>query len=194
MLHEVGHTLGLNHNMKASQTVSLDNLHNTEWTDQHGLVGSVMDYTPINIASKGTTQGKYFADAPGTYDIWAIQFGYDPDLVGEKRDAHLKRSLEPLLTFGNDADDMRSAGKAIDPRVNIGDLTGDTLAWSEQRLALVAETMANLENVSLKDGESFQRLYNNFNTLLRQKSSVGGIVSRYVGGVYVERGTTEQFF
>ena len=78
-------------------------------------------------------------------------------------------------------------------RVNIGDLSGDTLNWSEQRLALVAETMANLENVSLKDGESFQRLYNNFNTLLRQKSSVGGIVSRYVGGVYVERGTTEQF-
>ena len=62
-------------------------------------------------------------------------------MSGEKRDAHLKRSLEPLLTFGNDADDMRSAGKAIDPRVNIGDLSGDTLAWSEQRLALVAETM-----------------------------------------------------
>ena len=129
--------------------------------------------------------------AMNSYDIWAIQFGYDPDMNGERRDAHLKRSLEPLLTFGNDADDMRSAGKAIDPRVNIGDLSGDTLAWSEQRLALVAETMANLENVSLKDGESFQRLYNNFNTLLRQKSSVGGIVSRYIGGVYVERGTTE---
>ena len=74
VLHEVGHTLGLNHNMKASQTVSLENLHNTDWTDKHGLVGSVMDYTPINLAAKGSTQGKYFADAPGSYDIWAIQF------------------------------------------------------------------------------------------------------------------------
>ena len=53
--------------------------------------------------------------------------------------------------------------------------------------------MGNLYTVSLKDDESFQRLFNNFNILLRQKSSVGGIVSRYVGGVYVERGTTEQF-
>ena len=193
VLHEVGHTLGLNHNMKASQTVSLENLHNTDWTDKHGLVGSVMDYTPINLAPEGVAQGKYFADAPGTYDIWAIQFGYDPDMIGDKRDAHLKRSMEPLLTFGNDADDMRSAGKAIDPRVNIGDLSGDTLAWSEQRLNLIDETLASLTDVSLKDGESFQLLVNNFSTLMRQKSSVGGIVSRYVGGVYVERGTTEQF-
>ena len=193
VLHEVGHTLGLNHNMKASQTVSLENLHNTDWTDKHGLVGSVMDYTPINLAPEGVAQGKYFADAPGTYDIWAIQFGYDPDMNGDKRDAHLKRSMEPLLTFGNDADDMRSAGKAIDPRVNIGDLSGDTLAWSEQRLNLIDETLASLTDVSLKDGESFQLLVNNFSTLMRQKSSVGGIVSRYVGGVYVERGTTDQF-
>jgi hypothetical protein len=152
-----------------------------------------MDYTPINLAPEGVTQGKYFADAPGTYDIWAIQFGYDPSMAGEKRDAHLKRSVEPLLTFGNDADDMRSAGKAIDPRVNVGDLSGDTLLWSEQRLDLINDTMGSLTEVSLKEGESFQRLVNNFNTLLRQKSSVGGIVSRYVGGVYVERGTTDQF-
>ena len=193
VLHEVGHTLGLNHNMKASQTVSLENLHNTDWTNKHGLVGSVMDYTPINLAPEGVQQGKYFADAPGSYDIWAIQFGYDPEMSGDKRDAHLKRSMEPLLTFGNDADDMRSAGKAIDPRVNIGDLSGDTLAWSEQRLNLIDETLLSLTDVSLKDGESFQLLVNNFSTLMRQKSSVGGIESRYIGGVYVERGTTEQF-
>ncbi len=193
VLHEVGHTLGLNHNMKASQTVSMENLHNTDWTDEHGLVGSVMDYTPINLAPKGSTQGKYFADAPGDYDVWAIQFGYDPDMTGEKRDAHLKRSLEPLLTFGNDADDMRSPGKAIDPRVNVGDLSGDTLEWGAQRLDLIEETMKDLEAVSLREGESFQRLVNNFRTLFRQKASVGSILSRYVGGVYVERGTTEQF-
>ena len=193
VLHEVGHTLGLNHNMKASQTVSLENLHNLEWTNKHGLVGSVMDYTPINLAPEGTPQGKYFADSPGSYDIWAIQFGYDPNLVGEKRETHLKRSLDPLLTFGNDADDMRSPGKAIDPRVNVSDMSGDTLAWGRQRLDLINETFEGLETVSLKEDASFQLLVNNFSTLFRQKASVGGIASRYVGGVYVERGTTEQF-
>lgn len=193
VLHEVGHTLGLNHNMKASQTVSLENLHNVKWTDEHGLVGSVMDYTPINLAPEGTKQGKYFADAPGDYDVWAIQFGYDPTMKDDKRNAHLKRSLEPLLTFGNDADDMRSTGKAIDPRVNIGDMSGDTLEWSKQRLDLIDETMLGLADVSLQEDESFQRLVNNFRTLSRQKSSVGAIISRYVGGIYVERGTTDQF-
>ena len=137
VLHEVGHTLGLNHNMKASQTVSLENLHNTDWTDKHGLVGSVMDYTPINpwhrkevlkanilpMLQVRTTSGLFNS---GTIRIWTVK--------SERRT--LKRSLEPLLTFGNDADDMRSAGKAIDPRVNVGDLSGDTLAWSEQRLRL----------------------------------------------------------
>ena len=193
VLHEVGHTLGLNHNMKASQITSLENLHNDEWVAQNGLIGSVMDYTPINLAPKGATQGKYFADAPGSYDKWAIQFGYQPDLNEEARNALLRRSLDPLLTFGNDADDMRWTGKAIDPRVNIGDMSGDTIEWSAQRFEILNDTLDNLLNVSLHEDESFQRLVNNFNLIYYQKFNLAKILSRYIGGVYVERGAVDQF-
>lgn len=193
VLHEVGHTLGLNHNMKASQTVPVDKLHDLEWAEKYGLVGSVMDYTPINLAPKGKEQGKFFADKPGTYDLWAIEFGYTPDLSAEQRQAIVSRSLEPMLTFGNDADDMRSSGKAIDPRVNVGDMSGDTVAWATERVQLLNSTIANLPSTSMVEGESFERLLANYNILLRQKSGLASITSRYIGGVYVERGTTEQF-
>lgn len=193
VLHEVGHTLGLNHNMKASQIVSLENLHNVEWAEKHGLVGSVMDYTPINISPKGEPQGKYFADRPGTYDLWAIQFGYQPELSEEERNTLLRRSLEPLLTFGNDADDMRSPGWGIDPRVNIGDLSNDVIGWSENRLIVVDEVLVDLKDRYTKKDESFQGFVNAFSILLRQKSYLASLASRYVGGVYVERASANQF-
>lgn len=193
VLHEVGHTLGLNHNMKASQTVSLENLHNLEWTEKHGLVGSVMDYTPINISAKGKPQGKYFADKPGSYDLWAIQFGYQPDLSEEDRTALLRHSLEPLLTFGNDADDMRYPGWGIDPRVNIGDLSNDTIGWAEQRIDIIDGLFDILKVQYTKENQSFQGLVNAHYSLLRQKSSLAPIASRYVGGVYVERAAADQF-
>ena len=86
-----------------------------------------MDYTPVNLAMDTNAQGKYFSDIPGAYDHWAIEFGYRPpleDQEAERRvDALVSRSLEPLLTFGNDADDMRSPYGGIDPRVMIGDLS-----------------------------------------------------------------------
>jgi len=192
-LHEVGHTLGLNHNMKASQTVSLENLHNVEWAEKNGLVGSVMDYTPINIAPKGATQGKYFSDRPGTYDLWAIEFGYRPDMTEEQRKKILRRSLEPMLTFGNDADDMRSPGKAIDPRVNVGDLSNDVIRWGEQRYQIVDELLVNLQEQFTKEDQSFQSLVYAFSVLLNQKGSAASSVSRYIGGVYVERAAGDQF-
>jgi hypothetical protein len=110
MLHEVGHTLGLMHNMKASQFLALDDVHNESLTN--GITtASVMDYTALIIAPPGIEQGDFFASKPGPYDDWAIQFGYDPELEGSKRDDHLARSTERALAFGNDADDMRSPGQ-----------------------------------------------------------------------------------
>lgn len=193
VLHEVGHTLGLNHNMKASQIVPLDRLHDLEFANQYGLVGSVMDYTPINLSPKGEAQGKYFSDRPGTYDLWAIQFGYQPDLSAEERNTLLRRSLEPMLTFGNDADDMRAPGWGIDPRVNIGDLSNDVIGWSENRLIVVDEVLADLKDRYTKQDESFQGLVNAYSILLREKGYLASLASRYVGGVYVERAAADQF-
>ena len=77
-LHEVGHTLGLNHNFKGSYLHNNEDVHNPEITSKVGVTASVMEYPAINIAPLGVEQGDYYDTIPGPYDIWAIKYGYTP--------------------------------------------------------------------------------------------------------------------
>ena len=101
IMHEVGHTLGLNHNMKASQLFSPAQLADKDFIKGKALTGSVMDYAGINITNDRSKQGQYYDMAVGPYDIWAIQFGYTPFKSEAERNALLNRSTEPELIFGN---------------------------------------------------------------------------------------------
>ena len=191
-LHEVGHTLGLNHNMKASNLHSPEEINNTDLTNKVGLTGSVMDYNAINLALDKEKQGEYFQRIPGPYDDWAIEFGYDPEREGASREELLARSTEHALAFGNDADDMRSPGKAIDPEVMTGDLTSDAVEFSKIRMELVRDLMPNIKERFRKEGQSHQELYDKFNSLFYNYANSGRVISRYIGGVYVDRGLVGQ--
>ena len=76
--HEVGHTLGLRHNFKASSMLSAEQLHNKTLTTEKGLIASVMDYNPANIAVDQTKQGEFWQSTVGPYDCWAIEYAYKP--------------------------------------------------------------------------------------------------------------------
>lgn len=192
MLHEVGHTLGLNHNMKATQARSYETAHDIE-AQTSGLAGSVMDYPSINFAPQGKKQAHYYTVRPGDYDIWAIQFGYDPDMDDPvKRAAHLGRSNEKGLAFGNDADDMRAPGKGIDPRVNIYDMTDDAVQFAEDRLKLDQAALGKLQGKFIKDGDSYQQLRNSYLVLTGDMAWQGRVASRYIGGIYVDRSVAGQ--
>ncbi len=78
VMHEVGHTLGLRHNFKGSTMLPNSQLHDTKITREKGLVGSVMDYSPVNLARKGVKQGDFFSTTLGPYDYWAIEYAYKP--------------------------------------------------------------------------------------------------------------------
>ncbi|TMP76694.1 hypothetical protein CWC05_21525, partial [Pseudoalteromonas ruthenica] len=122
------HTLGLNHNMRSSQLHSKDKVQSIMPSDNLPLTGSVMEYPAINFAPNGKKQGLYYTTMTGPYDDWVIEYGYSESLNDAKAEQQrlnkiLARSTEPGNAFGNDADDMRSPGKAIDPRVNIYDLS-----------------------------------------------------------------------
>lgn len=190
VLHEMGHTLGLNHNMKASQMLKPSELHNTEITHKLGLIGSVMDYPAINVNADRAKQGDYYTTKPGPYDLWAIEYGYrefeeNEEAAGLKK--ILSRSGEHNLRFGNDADDMRAPGKAMDPRVNVNDLSSDAIAHAEDRLKLVNSIMGKLKAKYTKDGENYSVFRSRFGALNSQRMSMISAVSRYVGGVKVER-------
>jgi len=190
ILHEMGHTMGLNHNMKASQMLKPSELNNTEITRKKGLIGSVMDYPAINVSLDRSKQGDYYTTKPGPYDLWAIEYGYTP-VAEAKEDAFrtklLSRSTEPDLAFGNDADDMRSPGKAIDPRVNVNDLSSDAIGYAEERFQLVNKLMPRLKEKFSKPDKSYAELKGRYNVLNGQRNSMINAVSRYVGGVYIDR-------
>ena len=195
VMHEMGHTLGLNHNMKASQMLSPAEVNNKEITRKLGLTGSVMDYPAVNVSADRSKQGDYYTTKAGPYDIWAIEYGYTPFKPEEEEAALnkiLSRSTDPKLAFGNDGDDMRSPGKAMDPRVNINDMSSDPIAYAEERFKVVNTTMGKLVKKYSKPGQSYHELRSRYNALLTQRVNMISAISRFVGGVYVDRSFPEQ--
>ena len=192
IMHEIGHTLGLNHNMKASQLFSPEQLADSSFIKGKCLTGSVMDYAAINLTKDRSKQGQFEDVAVGPYDIWAIQFAYTPFQSEKDKNNLLNRSTEPELIFGNDADDMRSPGKAIDPRVMVGDLSNDQITYSNNIFELVDEMMKEVKTKFSIEGESYQELRRVYYVLNRQRSNAAGVVSRFIGGVYVDRAMVGQ--
>jgi hypothetical protein len=191
-LHEVGHTLGLNHNMKSSQMLTPAQLLDRSITSSKGVTGSVMEYPLVNLGATGAAVD-YFPSKPGPYDYWAIQFGYSPELEdAAKMRALLARSTEPDLAFGNDADDMRSPGKAIDPRVNTNDLSSDAIGYSAARMDLANDLMRRLPARYATDGKSYHELRSAYLVLSGQHAGAADVVTRYIGGVYVDRAMVGQ--
>ena len=186
IMHEVGHTLGLNHNMKSSQLFSPSELYDKDVIEGKALTSSVMDYATINLSPDPETQGHYYSVNVGPYDVWAIEWGYKPASDSELLEI-AARSTEPALDFGNDADDMRSSGKAIDPRVNTGDQSNDQIKYSVDRIAIASKIMKNLQTKYAEDGETYQELRQAFYIAHAQHDRAVEVVSRFIGGVYVDR-------
>jgi hypothetical protein len=187
-MHEVGHTLGLRHNFKASTMLKNEDLHNTAITHQRGLVGSVMDYNPINLAPKGVKQGDYFTSTIGPYDYWAIEYAYKPLTGGtegevEKLQEIARRGAESGHDYATDEDMYMSA----DPLVNTWDLGADPMKFAQDRILLAEELFKDLADRVVDKGESYQRARLAFNVLLGQYGNAAHLVANHVGGEYLHR-------
>lgn len=187
ILHEMGHTFGLTHNMKSSQLHSIKKIHDKELTSKVGLTGSVMDYPAINVALDRSKQGLYWTLRPGPYDVWAIKFAYEQGRSQQETKNLLNQSSKHELAFGNDADDMRFPGKAIDPTVNVSDMSSDAIAYSIERLKLTRIIGSNLLENLKKEGNSYHKHRVSYWILLGMQRSQASTISRYIGGVYSNR-------
>ena len=180
VMHEVGHSLGLRHNFKASTMLDADQINNPEITRVRGMTGSVMDYNPINIAPKGQKQGDYITTTIGPYDYWAIEYAYK-EVSGDEA-AELKkiaaRAPEPDLVFATDTDLM----VGNDPLVNQYDLGSDPCRFAKDRLTLASQLMKELDSKAVKDGESWSRLRVAFSYLMSQYGNAADLVASHVGG------------
>ena len=185
-MHEVGHTLGLRHNFKASTLHSIDELHNTEKTSSTGTSASVMDYNPANIAPSGVEQGDYYMTTIGPYDYWAIEYGYKP-LANEKQGLAeiASRSGEPGLAYATDED---TRGIDPDPHSFRYDLGDDLIAYARREAQLVAEALPTVIDSMTKEGEGYEKARRAFGVLIATHGRAMFIASRYVGGLYSHRG------
>ena len=197
ILHEIGHTLGMNHNMKATQILDLEQIQDPQVMESGILAGSVMDYPAVNYAPSADAQTLFYTIAPGPYDDWYIEYAYspaleDPDAERDRLLAIAARSSEPALAFGNDADDMRSPGTGMDPRVNIYDLSSDSIGHAASQMALMQSTLNKMADWTPEAGKSYQQTVDGAALIVRLWGISAGVISRWVGGVYVDRAVVGQ--
>ena len=192
VIHEVGHTLGLSHNMKASQLFTPAQLADPDFIEGKCLTASVMDYAITNVTKDRSKQGQFSNVTVGPYDVWAIKLGYSPFKTEADRQALLNESTKPEHIFGNDADDMRSSNIGIDPRVNVWDQSSDPITYFSDRIELSNNLLKEVKSKFINEGESYQELRRVYYSLSNQKAIAGNIFSRYIGGVYVDRAMAGQ--
>jgi len=185
-MHEVGHTLGLRHNFRASRMNSEKDLDNPEFTKTHPLGGSVMDYLPINLPRPGDAAGKAFDSTLGPYDYWAIEYAYKPfaaDATPAQQKAELlriaSRNTEPGLDYGTDEDNFLG----VDPASLQGDLGADPVAYARKRLAIAHDLFARQETRQLKPTEDYGVLRRSVTFALRDATRSAGVLLRQLGGV-----------
>ena len=183
--HEVGHTLGLRHNFRASTVYTQAQLNDPAFTRTNGVGGSVMDYEAYNIALDSEPQGEYVRNAIGPYDYWAIEYAYrEIPAASEKEELAriASRSSEPLLAYATD-EEVEGDGDGMDPTVNQRDIGADPLEFARRRVVLSRELFDRLQTRPLPVGESYDTLTRNFQNGLLQIRLAMGIASKYVGGV-----------
>lgn len=191
--HEVGHTLGLRHNFKASTIYSLDQLHNPEFTRLHGTSGSVMDYHAVNLAPKGKPQGDFYHLVLGEYDYWAIEYAYkpyDPDEYPSEEamlEAIAGKSSRPELTYGTDEDCFGNSTKGIDPMATLFDLSSTPLDYYAERMDMAQELWRNIPKNFDKKGNRYQQYRSAFGQGIGEYFGASRGIPRFVGGIYTNR-------
>jgi hypothetical protein len=186
MMHEVGHTLGLRHNFRASTVYTAEQIADPAFVEKNGLAGSVMEYNARNIAAPGKKQGPFSMTTLGPYDYWAIEYGYKPIAIEDEASELSRiaaRSNEPLLAYATDYD----AGDGMDPEVNTGDLGNDSLVFAAQRMALAKELWTRWQDRTMGPDESYVALRRNVSRGLATVGQVSMMAAKYVGGVRMFR-------
>lgn len=187
-MHEVGHTLGLRHNFKSSTMLKNEQLHDTSITRKQGLLGSVMDYAPVNLAPKGVKQGDYFTTTLGPYDYRVIEYAYRPLTGGtegelEKLSEIAKSIAKPGQDYATDEDLFANS----DPLVNQWDLGSDPLRFAKDRVEMAEDLLKTVADKAADKGEGYQRVRQAFALLLNQIGNAAYLASSHIGGVHYNR-------
>lgn len=179
--HEVGHTLGLRHNFKASSLYTMATINSKEIKGNKPLASSVMDYLPVNMNFKdGEVQGDYTMIGVGPYDIWAIGYGYT---LNEKdlKDI-LSRVAEPELQYGTDEDTI-----GPDPLARRYDFSKEPLDYAHNQMRIVRHNRKRIIDKLVKDGDSWSKTRRAYEMTLGMQMRSLSMMANWLGGAFVYR-------
>jgi hypothetical protein len=182
-MHEVGHTLGLQHNFRSSASTPNAQLQDRAFADQGGLYSSVMEYPAVNVAAPGKPNGYFYTPGVGSYDRWAIAYGYTNDAAEAARVA--RQGAERGHLYGTNAE-SGGAG-ALDPTINTFDLGEDPLAWGRERSDLVRNIVKDLPRHVLTDNASPYEVTSAYASLMTEYARAVAPAVKYIGGAYFNR-------
>jgi hypothetical protein len=183
VMHEVGHTLGLQHNFRSSASTPNAQLQDRAFADQSGLYSSVMEYPAVNVAAPGKPNGYFYTPGVGSYDRWAISYAYTNDPADAQRIA--RQAAERGHLYGTNAE---AAGPgALDPSINTFDLGDDPLAWGKERSELVRNIINDLPKHVLTDNSSPYEVTDAYGALMGEYARALAPAVKYIGGAYINR-------
>lgn len=194
--HEVGHTLGLRHNMGSSSKTPVELLRNKAWVEANGHTASIMDYARFNYVAQpeDNIDSKGLYPRIGIYDKWAIQWGYTPILntKDEKVDKNILNKLiidslkaNPRLWFGGE-------GRNNDPRAQTEDLGDNSMKASDYGIKNLKRILPNLPEWTKEEADHYENLDEMYKELVIQFGRYMGHVTKNVGGVNETFKTVEQ--
>lgn len=188
--HEVGHTLGLRHNHRASSAYSIEQLRDPKFTAKNGSVASIMSYGRFNYVAQPEDKVKQLIPVIAPYDFFAIEWGYKP-IAGVKKPEDERPTLdkwaarqidEPFLRFGGE-----DGPATVDPTVKTENIGSDSLKATELGLKNLDRVLDHLVDATTSKGEDFSLLEDTYKTLLSHRRNWFNAVALNVGGVIESR-------
>tara|TARA_B100000787_G_C16198197_1_gene302607 strand:- start:4180 stop:6672 length:2493 start_codon:yes stop_codon:yes gene_type:complete len=192
--HELGHTLGLPHNMGSSAAFPVDSLRSASFTKKYGTAPSIMDYARFNYVAQPEDKGVALMPNIGVYDKYAISWGYRPILDTDAKDEKpvldawiLKHAGDPMYRFGH-----QQATGVVDPSSQTEDLGDNAMKASMYGIKNLQRILPNLEEWTSEKGKNYDNLSTMYGQVLSQFNRYMGHVSANIGGVYENYKTTDQ--
>jgi len=191
--HEVGHTLGLPHNMGSSVAYAVEDLRDPEFTKEFGTAPSIMDYARFNYIAQPEDGDVALMPEIGPYDKYAIEWGYRPILDKEGKEE--KETLDQwILKHAGDAKYRfgRQQSGVIDPSSQTEDLGDDAMLASEYGIKNLKRIVPKLIEWTAEDGKDYDDLDDLYGQVLSQYNRYMGHVTANIGGVYEYYKTYDQ--
>ncbi|TAF08150.1 MAG: DUF5117 domain-containing protein [Flavobacteriia bacterium] len=183
--HEVGHTLGLRHNMGASFATPVEMLRNPEFQKKNGHTSSIMDYARFNYVAQPEDGVTDLFPRIGDYDKWAIKWGYS--YFKDAKDADAEKALLNEMTkdaYKNRRLWFGTETNPYDPRYQTEDLGDNAMKASDYGIKNLKRILPNLIEWSKENGEDYDELNGLYNSLTGQFRRYMGHVTKNVGGIY----------